>query len=224
MATIEAIKDLATLSQGRVPVWTSQTVVDPGALNGPPTSTLSGLDMGDAVIAYCAVSLRSAVTVQTARVTIDAVDDTATYTITLDGVNADYAAMGGDLEAEIAAGLKAAVEALPAGYTVALDGSDLIITGPDIDQYTVAVSATGTGALSEWHDASFVRFRIWVLSKTLGTWHKAVNLDEPTDSWNQTQVNWMGRFLVAGMSRAYIEILETDGRVTPRLGPTRAEV
>lgn len=82
-------------------------------------------------------------------VEVDAVDDTATYTITLNGTDFDYPAVGGDLEADILAGLQAVVDA-SGSYTAAVVSSTLEITLDDAPErnFSAEVSATGTGALS----------------------------------------------------------------------------
>lgn len=91
---------------------------------------------------------------RTLRVT--AVDDTATYTVTVNGIAYSYAAVGGDLEPEIRNGLATALAGAPVTLTsftdlsgdpalrISQDGTDTAID--------ITVSVTGTGSLGVTQD------------------------------------------------------------------------
>lgn len=89
---------------------------------------------------------------ETVKVTVSAVDDTATYTVTLNGTDFDYPAVGGDLEADILAGLQAVVDA-SGSYTATVVSSTLEIEldASPVQNFSSAVSATAAGGLSLSH-------------------------------------------------------------------------
>lgn len=79
---------------------------------------------------------------------VSSLDTSATYTVTLDGTDFDYAASGGDDEAAIATALAALIDA-DDDYVAEVDGDDLTVYRVDGSGLTVASSATGTGAWSQ---------------------------------------------------------------------------
>lgn len=212
----ELIKELAVLTQGRAPVLTAQAQVNTGALPGPPSAVDAGVALNGAIVALVLARLRIDASTQLTTVAVTTVDDTATYTVTLGGVAFAYVAQAGDLEADILAGLQAVIDASP-NYTAVVSGSTILINGVAAPTYTVAVGATGTGALAETHDGSSVTVKFWALPTGETTWH-AIPLDPGT-----LTNNWAERLQVAGFDRLYIEVTATDGTVTPLVGPCGLE-
>lgn len=213
----EKVNKLSVLSVGRRLKFSAQDEVKSGALPGPPSSAADGTNLEDAVIAMLAVRLREDAASRTADVTIDTVDDTATYTVTIDSNAVNYAASGGDTETEIVEGLRDAINAdgtVSAIVTATVDGDTLKLSGDGADDYTIAVSATGSGALSFLADATEVDFKIWLYSSDAESWFAPEGGEFETIG-----ENWIDRADVAGVDRAYVEITATDGRVTPHVAP-----
>lgn len=212
----ELIKELAVLTQGRAPVLSEQAQVNAGALPRPPSAVDAGVALNGAIVALVLARLRSDASTQLTTVEVATVDDTATYSVTIGGVEFTYAAQAGDLAADIIAGLQALIDASP-NYTAVIAGSELLIRGVAATKYTVAVAATGTGALSATHDASSIKVRFWGLPTGSTTWHAF-----PLDPGALTN-NWVERLQVAGFERLFVEVTATDGTVTPLVGPCGLE-
>lgn len=88
-------------------------------------------------------------------VNVTAVDDTADYTVNLEGNDFTYSAQGGDGVPQILAGLQALVDA-NAAYNAEVTGTDLWCRRDDrANLSSTAVSATGTGSLSKTDDKGY---------------------------------------------------------------------
>lgn len=121
-----------------------------------PEDESHGIDCADvpfsAVAAYCRRDMHR----RTSWVTVDGVDDTATYTVTVDGNDVQYAAQAGDGALEILQGLRDAINAdatVTDLVTADLidddeDGNDdtLRLRGDDPDNYTLFVSTSSAPA------------------------------------------------------------------------------
>lgn len=142
MAIFEDSLEASMLSIGRNPGWTSPAfpktdgVADPTLL---PETAINGIALRNSPKCLVWFAPRELVHAHGARVRVTAVDDTDTYTVTLGGTNPldhDYAATGGDEEAEIIDGLVSAIN----------DGVDLTTLGGDTLEYTNANPDTLTRA------------------------------------------------------------------------------
>lgn len=219
MAIEDTIQALAVLSQGRAPSFTAQSEVDVGSLNGPPPLTTSGVPLtlaadGPAVVALAVARLREKAHTRKVIVSVETSDATALYTVTLAGVDYDYQAVGGDVEADILDGIQAIVDAGP--YTAAVVGTTVEIIGDTTDSYSAVVSATATGELSIVREASRVALRVWLRrADSPYDWHACDEVE--------TTTNWVERYVVAGFDRMWVEIVETNGTVTPAIGPCDLE-
>lgn len=212
----ELVAQLAVLSQGREPTFTDQAAIN-ASLPDPPSSAADGVAIDGETIAVLGVRLRQDAASQRAEVVVDTVDDTATYEVILNGTNYTYAASPGDLETEIVEGLRDDING-GVGFTASVDGTTLIVQGDDADNYTVGVTASGTGALSYTLEATDVTFAVWALPVGLSSWHLVRSLD----AVNAT-VNTIERIVCAGLSRVFVQITDTDGVVVPFVGPCALE-
>jgi len=102
----EALKSLAVKSQGQNPDWIELTDT-----NDKPYSSSAGKSCAGAVLTRVLCALRELPGRFSSRVTVTTVDDSATYTITIDGLTFAYAASGGDTAEDILAGLSVAIAA-----------------------------------------------------------------------------------------------------------------
>jgi len=200
VATDEAA--IATMEVTPDPVWTAQPTVS--APNGPPSSPSDGIATQNAVVALLGVGMRTG---QPTRhyVTIETFDGAADYTVT---VGATAFTENADNTAEMTLDVLASVinaSGAPATATM-VDGRLVLDT-----EETVAVSATGTGVMAILGDATAVDLVVWLLSG--GEW------ESPTNGAMSIGRNLGERSIVAGYERVYIEVVATDGEVTPRVGP-----
>lgn len=226
MTDYKTIKELSVLSQGRNPDFYDAEKVLSGSLPGPPSSASDGAGLKDAVLALIVIARRLDPSKRQADITVDTVDDTATYTVTIDGTAHDYAASAGDGELEIITGLKDAINAGSKPVVATLedaddDGTDdtLHVEGDPSktggsDDYTISVSATGSGALSLEADATTYSAKLHFMAEDIEVWAVPDNATK-TDH----QENWIARPEVGGLSRADIEITATDGRLYTYVGP-----
>ena len=87
---------------------------------------------------------------QVNRVTVDTPDDTQTFTVTINGEDFDFVSDASGTEAEISAGLFAAINAGAEPVTAIDETGALRIIADEIGvAFTIAVSATGVGVLSQ---------------------------------------------------------------------------
>lgn len=169
MANFSASNEIAVLSACRSPLWTQQS-----GYTGTPSTAADGVSVLASVTTMWAVDMRPRTGTgagfpgRQVTVTVDTVDDTATYTLTLGGTAINYAASSGDDEQDIIQGLAAAIVAN--GTTNALVTATaasvssvwtLTITGRAVDNYTFAVSTTGTGVLDCVADPDTATIRYW---------------------------------------------------------------
>jgi hypothetical protein len=124
----ELLRQLASRTAGRKPSWSLQTTVDPDNLPGPPQDTNVGIDVSKAIVTYLRIVQRLDPARRYAEVKIEEVDDTTTYTVTVNGTDNDYVPDPGDGEDEIYAGM-----------------ADAINTGGEAANVTATVLATDEG-------------------------------------------------------------------------------
>lgn len=209
-----------------MPLWTQQS-----SYTGTPSSSSAGVSVLDSVTTTWAVDMRprtgagSAFPGRQILVTVDTVDDTATYTLTLDGTAVNYAASSGDDEQAILEGLAAAIVAngttnALVTATAALVSSvwTLTITGRAVDNYTFAVSTTGTGILDCIADPDTATIRFW----GYGSYGPTNNAGGATGQhWRLVGVGLTGLSIdyggrmdvlaINGNSRYYIEVFDMTG-------------
>ena len=87
--------ELAVLASGRLPEWTDAFRSE--VLTAIPSGS-AGLALQSRVLTHVAVDLRANISGRTARIAVGALDLTATYTVTIDGVACAYDAGGGGLQ------------------------------------------------------------------------------------------------------------------------------
>jgi len=194
VATDEAA--IATMEVTPDPVWTAQPTVS--APNGPPSSPSDGIATQNAVVALLGVDMAA----RSTYIEITTWDPSGSYVVSI-GMSGPMVAAQSDEDAtliEIASRLGSEAEFV---------GGRLVIT---TDEY-VSVSTMGTGVLEKVDgDATAVDLVIWLQSGD-GMW------GAPTNGALSLERNLHERAIVAGYERVYIEVVATDGEVTPRVGP-----
>lgn len=194
MTIINTLNNLAILSAGRHPDWTAQSTVD--TPTGPPTLPTDGVDLRGAIVALLAVDLPT----DHHYITLTW-DAGTTYTVTIDGTpHAELA----DTDAPTTL---AALAAATGGSII--DGELVIVTN---DPVSVGVSG-GSGTITMVEAATEVDFQVWLYSDGWAAAHGGL--------FEGVAASWTERIECAGYSRAYIEVIATDGRVVPRIGPCR---
>lgn len=220
MGKFEIANDLAILAAGRNPQWASQS----GGFAGTPDGDGDGLYLEDSVVTLVDVGLREEVHRRTARVTATTLDLAADYTVTINGTacvatgaHADRDAMINELVAAINASAQAGVVT-----ATAVDDDDVaggvdttVLIRGDVDtEFSIDISATGTGVLACVADAS---------SAVLRMWHTyATNGDDTPDGWRhpfdaEYTIDWRGfgeRFSTSGLDRLFVEVDDIAGHAS----------
>ena len=143
--------ELAVLASGRLPEWTDAFRSE--VLTAIPSGS-AGLALQSRVLTHVAVDLRANISGRTARIAVGALDLTATYTVTIDGVACAYDAGGGGAAtlADVLAGIAAAITTSASALVVAtVDSTEEEVQIRSLASTGVAVTAftaTGTGALT----------------------------------------------------------------------------
>lgn len=217
----ELLKELGVLNVGRNPVVTEQDPLESGGSDDPPSGDV-GVAMSDAVICYWGVEIERNARFQITGATVTAVDDTATYTVTINGTASNYAAVGGDGVAEILAGLSAQIvlDGEPVVPSIGTEGNTptLLVTSNTTATFTLTVGATGAGAMASSFDATTVAFEIWGRLKTRSAWCLF-----PQGTFTAQTDNVCDRMGIAGYDRIFIRMTSTDGHVQPWLAPAELE-
>lgn len=107
---------LGILFAGRNPEWKSITLGTDGATvpvtkKASPYEASSGVHLENTLLTRLIVRLREDLSRYGARVTVTVVDDTSTYSATINGIQFDYVAVVSDTAVEILEGIKAAINA-----------------------------------------------------------------------------------------------------------------
>ena len=208
MGAFEKANDLAILAGGRKPQWEEQATY-----TGAPSTPSSGVYLENALAAAIAIGLREEAHRRTARVTVDTLDLAADYTVTIGGVactaagpHASLAALLSAIDVAVDAGAGATV---PASVTDedgdSVDDTVLIVGDAEAD-WTIAVSATGTGVLDCVADASTGAMRVWAKMRE----------DDAPDAWllvyDQdlllTRRGFLERYEIGGLDRIYVELYD----------------
>jgi hypothetical protein len=219
------LKELSILSQGRNPIFTELTSVDEGSEPGPPATLTEGVATDGAIITLVGVKLRQNVQVQRAVVTVDVVDVTSTYRVTLNGTDFDYVAGGGDTEIDILNGLQTVIDA-DADFSaqVYVTGLELWVDGTGVTVYTTTVTVIGgTGVLLFYQDAHVAQWRLWGIPQDQTYW-VAMPLLQGNVFTRTNAENVLERVISAGFDRIYVEVLRSvEGRTTPIVAPCELE-
>jgi len=216
------LRDASYKALGLDPSFTDQSEIDASSLPGPPDALADGVSVSGAVVALIDLKLRSDPSKQQAWITITTVANSATYTATINGVAHNYASDASATLQEILEGVRDAINAGAQPVTAALvdldeDGTaDAVVVGSDTatGTFTIAVSATGVGAIDETHEATSVTYTVWLAGKGRSQYHQAAGWTAKTVTQNTTD-----RIECAGYDYAFVEITATDGTVTPAIGP-----
>lgn len=211
--------ELEVLDGARNPKMQYQATVV--AAEDPPANATVGTDMEGALYALFMCVLRRDANFRTAIVSVDTLDDSQTWTVTIDGNAVAFISDATTTAAEIVAGLKAAIDldgvvSLIVDTAVVLE--TLVITGKTAADYTIAVSATGAGVLATvGTDATEV---------TVRGWYKPTGAAEATDPWldmeghEETVERNTGWVLsVAPFDQVWGQVVATDGRTVLSLAP-----
>jgi len=210
--------EVAVLGAARNPKLQYQTEVE--AAEDAPANSDTGIDVEGALYALLQVVLRNDSSFFMCKVQVDTLDDSQTWTVTLDGVDFDFVGDANTTVPEVINGLAQLIDADP-GYNASVNAAEdeLTITGVAVDPYTVAVSATGgTAALAiPMIDAT---------EATIRCWYKPIGADTDSDPWldmegqeETVERNTGYRLYVGGLSKISGEVVDTDGRTIVGLAP-----
>lgn len=235
----ELVRELAVISQGRNPVWTTQARLESGETSDPPGDVSDGVDTQNAIVTLWKVQLRRNAKFHGATVVVSTVDDASTYRVTINSTDFDYVASGGDGAKEILDGLATAINAGAEPVTAEVfqdsgsltEASDLVpgftevmtVTSQNASasgaDFTIATSVpAGSGALTDSADATDVSFKIWSLADDEESFSTHQNA-----TFNNITQNLVDRANTAGLERVFIEVTATDGHVETKVGPCLLE-
>ena len=216
MGKFEKANLLAILAGGRRPQWEEQA-----SYSGAPNSVSDGNSMEDAILSMLSVEMREEAHRRTARVTVSTLDLAANYTVTINGTAhtengpfADRAEIINDLVAAINAGAQAGVVTASAvDEDSGIAGVDTVKIVGDVEaDFTITMSATGTGVLAVVADPTTAGMRLWAKFRSAGSsvapaaWTMIYDQDFTLDirGFNES-------FRVAGLDRLYAELYSVDG-------------
>lgn len=185
---------IATMDVTPDPIWATQPPAD--APTGRPTTGGDGIALDGAIVALLAVDLPT----DHHYITLTW-DAGTTYTVTIDGT--PHAA-----PADTDAPTTLAALATATGGSI-IDSELVIVTN---DPVSVGVSG-GAGTIAMVEAATEVDFQVWLYSDGWAAAHGGL--------FEGVATSWTERIECAGYSRAYIEVIATDGRVLPRVGPCK---
>lgn len=219
------IAELSVLSQGRNPQFVTLPTIEPEGLeqgNGPKSLT-AGVDLQDATVALLAVRLREDAARHQVDIFIDWMEMPGTFTIDIEGMLFTYESSFEDGKVEVLEGLAQAIAMSEAPFETTvypgdLDNQPRLRLSPNVPfSYETKVYAD-YAQMSLEQDATSASFRVWLLPEGADTWYVPAGGTVIDQS-----INWMERAGAAGIQRAHIEILQTDGKVTPLIGPCLLE-
>lgn len=204
---------LAILSGARSPQWEAQLGHDGTAgtdADSYPSSAGAGVDLVNSVQALVSVEMRAAAHRRRSVISVTTLDLTATYTVTINVTGCAAAGPFADLDALLTALALAINTALNPTYTATADltANTITVIGPNED-YTITMSATGTGVLAIEADPTTATMRIWAKcrsSSAPSTWLLIADQE-----FALTSAGWLDRLDVAGLDRIYVEVADVDG-------------
>lgn len=242
MGQFETANELSILQAGNNPEWIRQSVNGntleededtPALLEdleiGPPNLPGQGVTLDGAISTLIAIQLRETPSYRTCYITVDTLDTTADYTITINGNDISTSNpttiddLLVDLKAAILAdsvvGQAAATPIINASlydangavtYGTAAAGEAAVklkIVGEAADDYTIEIAATDTGVLACTADLMQSDIRLWALydgvvdSAIPSQWVPIKNAEYSVDYRGISE-----RLDTAGIDRIYVEI------------------
>ena len=235
-ALYDTANRLAVLSGARVPQWETQLGHDGTSGTDPdgyPSSAAAGVDLVNSVQALVAVEMRAAVHRRRAVVTVTTLDLTADYTVTINGTACVATGVHANLDGlltEIALIINTNVPSVVTATADLTADSVTIVSDTNAD-YTITMSATGTGVLAIEADPTVATLRLWAKcrsSSAPNTWIEVLDQE-----FALTHVGFLERFDVPGLDRIYVEVADVDGTgdgasvtytfPTVKIGPCVAE-
>lgn len=197
----ETLRELGVLTVGRNPVMTLANLLT--GLTDKPDGAVAGADVTDSVTCLAAIQMNADPLRQTVYVQITSAIIAETYTVTVDGANADFVATTAD-EDDIIAGLIPVINALGkpvfADSLVAGNVTLLRIRETDLGAIVISSSATGAGATADLVEPDTLIFNLWTYEPETGIWYR------PDNSQFSVTENWVERLNVAGLTRVYAEV------------------
>lgn len=241
MTSVATVQTLASLMAGRNIVLREQTAVDIGEEPGPPQTTSDGIDVSDgggSIVAWALMRLRQNVSFQRSLAQVTDLEIGSTYTVAMnygDGVESySYVSLGGDAEEDILQELADLINAdIPQKWAAVVAGAGaaavLTIDGiPSVSFLPYSMSAgvtAGPGSMSFTAESGEVTFRVWGLPKGSTAWHRLPVEGRPDATSDKVSAlqNYAERYMISGMDRMFIEVVRTDGSVTPIVAPALEE-
>jgi len=210
MATTETIRKIQTLVAGRnTKVQDAQTLQSP---NGKPPNAQAGFAVDGAVLGFLGVQLLEDVNSRKARVIIETAVSGSEYLINFGALGTSgYVAGVSDTVDDIVEGLIADAGSTYDALGTLVNAGDgvLLFSGLDGDAYSVVATADGGASIAIVEEATSVEWRRWIRFADSATWFGVF------DSLRTDTDNAAERHVIAGIERVYIEILSTNGTVTP---------
>lgn len=235
MGKFETANALAILAGARVPSWTEQA-----AWTTPPQSASAGVYLENSLFTMLAVEMREEVHRRTARVTISTLDLAASYTVTINGTACTAAGPFANLPAIInglvtainASAIASAVTASAVDEDASIAGVETVkIVGDNSTDYTITMSATGTGVLAVVADPTIATLKIY--AKLRGSSAPSAWVAPYDASYALDWTGYVERLACAGVDRFAAELSDVDGtgdgasvtytNVTVKIGPCVAE-
>lgn len=210
------------ISYGLNPSWSEQTEVS--SPPGDPPASGVGISVLDSVVALLRVQLREKPGYHRGRVWVPSggVQNSQTYTVTINGVAHNFVSDATATEQEILDGLKAAILAgvQPVGVTQEIyDSKNVLLiestnTPPAVSTFTLATSATGAATMDDWIEPTSVTFDVWSTAKDQ-------TVMDMVDGFTTITItkNWIQRIECGGVSELFIVPTATNGDVRMFVGP-----
>ena len=213
MGMLDTSNTLAILAAGRVPEWYAQLGHDGTSgtdADGYPSAVSAGVDLLNTMQAVVAVEMRAAAHRRRSVISVTTLDLAATYTVTINVTGCVAAGPFADLDALLTALALAINTALSPTITATSDltANTITVIGTNAD-YTITMSATGTGVLAIEADPTTATLRIWAKlrsSSAPSTWLQVLDQE-----YALTHVGFLERFDVAALDRLYVEVTDVDG-------------
>lgn len=207
---------LAILAGARNPQWSTQLGHDgtPSTdADAYPSSSGAGVDLLNSVQALVAVEMRAAAHRRRSVVTVTTLDLTADYTVTIDGNACVATGAHADLDAlltELASAINASVP-LDGVVTASADltANTVTIVSDTNADYTITMSATGSGVLAVEADPTTAKLRLWATCRSSSAPATWINILD--QEYDVTSRGFLERFDVAGLDRLYVEVADVDG-------------
>lgn len=205
MSKFGLVNDLSILLAGRRLLWAPQ---EPAS--GTPRVATAGVHLRNAPLASVVVDLREDVARRTDRIRVEAFDELATYTLTVDGAAVSVVEPS-DVDALLAewADEANADPGISAKLTASVEDGALVLRGrPDVF-YAVGLAATGEAVLSLQGEPTFATVRLWARSRQAD--------GQPSPGWRALGEafevgtgGWEDLVRVSGRDRLFVELVAAD--------------